>query len=436
MITLNRRNALKLGLAGGAMLLAARPANALVKIVVSGADFQPLPVAIPDFAGSDPAFGKQIADIVRNNLTRSGLFAVIDQATLPQQVGSVSAQPEFAAWAGVNAQAVVMGQAERGAQIQSAVRVWDVQAQAQVVGKSYTTDAGNFRRVGHLISDAIYSSLTGEGGYFDTRVAYVAESGPKANRLKRLAIMDQDGANVQYITQGRPETMTPRFAPNQQELTYIALDNGDPQIYLLDLATGKPQRLGNFGAMTFSPRFSPDGRSIAFSVEGGGTTNIYSTVIGGQPQQLTSGASIDTSPSYSPDGANIAFESDRGGASQIYVMPAGGGNAQRISFGQGGTYNTPVWSPKGDLIAFTKQAGGQFQIGTMKPDGSGEKILFSGYHAEGPTWAPNGRVIMYFSDPGGDAGPSLYTVDVWGRANLKVPTETFASDPAWSPLRG
>ena len=435
MTIINRRHALQLGLAGGVMLLAARPASALVKIVVSGADFQPLPIAIPDFAGSDPAFGKEIADIVRNNLTRSGLFAVIDSSTLPQQVGSVSAQPDFAAWSGVNAQAVVMGQAERGAQAQSAVRVWDVQAQAQAVGKSYTTDASNYRRVGHLISDAIYSALTGEGGYFDTRVAFVAESGPKANRLKRLAIMDQDGANVRYITQGTPETMTPRFAPNQQELTYIALDNGDPQIYLLDLASGKQQRLGNFGAMTFSPRFSPDGKSLAFSVEGGGTTNIYSTAIGGQPQQLTSGASIDTSPSYSPDGANIAFESDRGGTSQIYVMPAGGGNAQRISFGEGGTYNTPVWSPKGDLIAFTKQAGGQFQIGTMKPDGSGEKILFSGYHAEGPTWAPNGRVIMYFSDPGGDAGPSLYTVDVWGRANLKVPTETFASDPAWSPLR-
>jgi TolB protein len=436
MLTLNRRNALKLGLAGGAMLLAARPASALVKIVVSGADFQPLPIAIPDFASADPAFGKAIADIVRNNLTRSGLFAVIPQASLPAQVGSVSAQPDFAAWTSISAQAVVMGQVEKAAQIESSVRVWDTQAAAQVVGKSYQTDASNFRRVAHIISDAIYTSLTGEGGYFDTRVAFVAESGPKANRLKRLAIMDQDGANVQYITQGKPETMTPRFSPSQQQLTYIALDNGDPQVYVLDLASGKQQRLGNFGGMTFSPRFSPDGRTIAFSVEGGGTTNIYALPLGGQPQQLTSGAAIDTSPSYSPDGASLAFESDRGGSSQIYIMPAGGGAAQRISFGDGGSYNTPVWSPKGDLIAFTKQSGGQFQIGTMKPDGSGEKILFSGFHAEGPTWAPNGRVIMYFSDPGGDSGPSLYTVDVWGRANQKLKTETFASDPAWSPLRG
>ena len=436
MITLNRRRALQLGVAGGAMLAAARPANALVKIVVSGADFKPLPIAIPDFAGSDPAFGKQIADIVRNNLSRSGLFAVIDQAQLPEPVGSVSTEPNFANWTGIGAQAVVMGQVEKADAIQSAVRVWDTQAAQQVVGKSYQTDAANYRRVAHIISDAIYSALTGEGGYFDTRVAFVAESGPKANRVKRLAIMDQDGANMQYITQGAHETMTPRFSPSQQMLTYIALDNGDPQIYVLDLATGKQQRLGNFGGMTFAPRFSPDGRTIAFSVEGGGSTNIYALPLGGQPQQLTSGASIDTSPSYSPDGQNITFESDRGGSSQIYVMAANGGNAQRISFAQdGGTYNTPVWSPKGDLIAFTKQTGGQFQIGTMKPDGSGEKILFSGFHAEGPTWAPNGRVIMYFSDPGGDSGPSLYTVDVWGRANNKVPTETYASDPAWGPLR-
>jgi TolB protein len=435
MLTLNRRQALKLGVAGGAMLLAARPASALVRVTVSGANFQPLPIAIPDFASSDPTFGRDIADIVRANLTRSGLFAVMAGDSLPQQVGSVSAAPDFASWIGIGAQAVVMGQVERGGQIQSAVRVWDTQAGQQVVGKSYQTDAGNFRRVAHIVSDAIYTSLTGEGGYFDTRVAFVAESGPKANRVKRLAIMDQDGANVQYITQGTPETMTPRFSPTQPMLSYIALDNGNPQIYLLDLASGRQQRLGNFGAMTFSPRFSPNGQTVVFSVEGGGTTNLYAMPIGGQPRQLTNGAAIDTSPSYSPDGANITFESDRGGSSQIYVMPAGGGQAQRISFGDG-IYSTPVWSPKGDLIAFTKQAGGQFSIGTMKPDGSGEKLLFTGFHAEGPTWAPNGRVIMYFSDPGGDSGPSLYTVDVWGRANNQVPTQTYASDPSWSPLRG
>jgi TolB protein len=432
---ITRRGALKLGIAGAATLAAMSPAMALVKIVVGGGDFTPLPIAIPDFASSDPQFGKDVADIVRANLKRSGLFAPLDPASLPQRVGDISSAPDFASWRGINVDALVMGQVERGGQIQSSVRVWDTQQAAQVVGKSYNTDAQSWRRVAHIISDAIYAALAGESGYFDTRVVYVAESGPKANRLKRLAIMDQDGANAQYITQGKSMALTPRFSPTAQMLTYMNYDDGEPQVYVLDLATGRQQRLGNFGQMTFSPRFSPDGKRVVFSIEGSGATNIYAIDLGStQPQQLTSGAAIDTSPSYSPDGSRIVFESDRGGTQQIYLMSAQGGGAQRISYGDG-SYSTPVWAPKGDIIAFTRQSGGQFQIGTMKPDGSGERILVSTFHAEGPTWAPNGRVIMYFSDPGGDSGPSLYTVDIWGRNNQKIPTETFASDPAWSPLR-
>lgn len=435
MTLFTRRNALKLGLAGTAALAATHPASALVQVVVSGANFQPLPIAIPDFASSDPQFGRDIADIVRANLRRSGLFAPLDPASLPVGVGDVNNTPDFAAWRGISVDALVMGAVERGGQIQSSVRVWDTQQAAQVVGKSYATDAQSWRRVAHIISDAIYESLAGGSGYFDTQVVYVAESGPKANRTKRLAIMDQDGANVQYITAGDALSVTPRFSPNRQMLTYMNFEDGNPQVYLLDLASGSQQRLGSFGQMTFSPRFSPDGGSLAFSIENNGATNIYSMQIGaGQPTQLTSGAAIDTSPSYSPDGGSIAFESDRGGTPQIYVMGAGGGGGNRISYGDG-RYSTPVWSPKGDLIAFTKQSGGQFHIGIMKPDGSSERILASSFHAEGPTWAPNGRVIMYFSDPGGDAGPQLYTVDIWGRNNLPIQTETFASDPAWSPLR-
>ena len=435
MTILTRRNALKLGLAGSVALAAARPASALVEVVVTGGNFTPLPIAIPNFQSSDPQFGKDVADIVRANLKRSGLFVPLDPATLPQQVGDVTNTPDFAAWRGINVDALVMGAVERGGQIQSSVRVWDTQQSAQVVGKSYSTDANSWRRVAHIISDAIYESLAGATGYFDTRVVYVAESGPKANRTKRLAIMDQDGANVQYLTDGRTLALTPRFSPKSDMLTYLNFEDGNPQVYLLQLATGQQQRLGSFGAMTFSPRFSPDGGSLAFSVEASGSTNIYSLAIGSkQPQQLTSGAAIDTSPSYSPDGSRIVFESDRGGNPQIYIMSAGGGSAQRISFGQG-IYSTPVWSPKGDLIAFTKQSGGQFQIGIMKPDGSGERVLVSSFHAEGPTWAPNGRVIMFFQDPGGNDGPRLKSVDIWGRNEQVIKTESFASDPSWSALR-
>lgn len=435
MTMITRRTALKLGLAGGVLAAASTPASALVQIVVSGANFAPLPIAIPDFASSDPAFGREIADIVRSNLRRSGLFVPLDPARLPVRVGDVQNTPDFAAWRAASVDALVMGQVERGGQVQSSVRVWDTQAAAQVVGKSYGTDPQNYRRIAHIVSDAIYESLAGETGYFDTRIVYVAESGPKANRTKRLAIMDQDGANVQYITSGKSLALTPRFSPTQQMLTYLNFEDGNPQVYLLDLGSGRQQRLGSFGQMTFSPRFSPDGSTIAFSVEAGGTTNIYALPIGaGKPVQLTSGAAIDTSPSYSPDGGRIVFESDRGGSPQLYVMGAGGGGAQRISYGEG-IYSTPVWSPKGDLIAFTRQSGGQFHIGIMKSDGSGERLLASSFHAEGPTWSPNGRVIMFFRDPGGDSGPSLYSVDIWGRNEQQIPTESFASDPAWSPLR-
>jgi len=435
MTLLTRRSALKLGLAGGALAALSTPASALVQIVVSGANFAPLPIAIPDFASSDPAFGREIADIVRSNLRRSGLFTPLDPASLPSQVGDVQNTPDFASWRTAAVDALVMGQVERGGQIESSVRVWDTQAAQQVVGKSYGTDPQSYRRIAHIVSDAIYESLAGETGYFDTRIVYVAESGPKANRTKRLAIMDQDGANVQYITSGKSLALTPRFSPTQQMLTYLNFEDGNPQVYLLDLASGNQQRLGSFGQMTFSPRFSPDGSTIAFSVESGGTTNIYALQIGSsQPVQLTSGAAIDTGPSYSPDGQRIVFESDRGGSPQLYVMGAGGGGAQRISYGEG-AYSTPVWSPKGDMIAYTRQSGGQFHIGIMKPDGSGERLLASSFHAEGPTWSPNGRVIMFFRDPGGDDGPKLYSVDIWGRNEQQIPTESFASDPAWSPLR-
>lgn len=435
MTLFTRRSALKLGLAGGALLATSPLALAQLRIVVEGANFQPLPIAIPDFASSDPSFGREIAGIVRANLQRSGLFLPLDPSSLPVQVGDVNATPDFTVWRTANVNALVMGAVERGGQISASVRVWDTQQATQVVGKSYNTDPNSARRIAHQVSDAIYEQLTGGSGYFDTRVIYVAESGPKANRVRRLAIMDQDGANAQYLTDGSAMALTPRFSPNGDLVTYMNFAEGNPQVYLLQLSSGRQQRLASVGAMTFAPRFSPDGGTVAFSVEQSGATNIYAVGTGGgQPVQLTSGAAIDTSPSFSPDGGRIAFESDRGGSPQIYIMGAGGGNAQRVSFGQG-SYSTPVWSPKGDLIAFTRQSGGQFHIGIMNPDGSGERLLYSGFHAEGPTWAPNGRVIMFFQDPGGNDGPRLMSIDIWGRNLITIPTESYASDPAWSGLR-
>jgi len=434
MHAITRRHLIKLGLAGGALMAAGSPAQALVNIVVSGGDFTPLPIAIPDFASSDPTFGKEIADIVRANLTRSGLFAPLDPASLPVKVGDVNATPAFADWRAVNVDALVMGQVERGGQIQSSVRVWDTAAGQQVVGNTYNADPQSSRRIAHIVSDAIYGSLAGESGYFDSQVAFISESGPKANRKKQLALMDQDGANVQVLSSGASLTLTPRLSRDYSMIAYASYEDGNPQVYVAALG-GKSRRLVQNAPMSFAPHFSPDGSSVAFSVSNGGVTNIYTSAVnGGKPVQLTSGAAIDTSPSYSPDGSKIVFESDRGGKPQLYIMSAGGGGAQRISYGDG-TYSTPVWSPKGDLIAYTRQAGGNFQIGTMKPDGSGERILVDSFHAEGPTFCPNGRVIMFFRDPGGDSGPGLWTVDIWGRNEQQIKTDTFASDPNWGALR-
>ncbi len=435
MHSITRRHLLKLGIASGVLAAAATsPARALVEIVVSGGNFVPLPIAIPDFASSDPAFGKEIADIVRANLKRSGLFEPLDPASLPQRTGDVNNTPDFAAWRAANVDALVMGQVDRGGQISSAVRVWDTQAAQQVTGNQYGSDPQSSRRIAHIVSDAIYASLAGDAGYFDSQVVFITESGPKANRKKQLAIMDQDGANVQVLSSGASLALTPRLSRNNGMVAYTSYDDGNPQVYVANLG-GKSRKLINNAPMSFAPRFSPDNNTVAFSVSNGGVTNIYAAgVDGGNPVQLTSGAAIDTSPCYSPDGSRIVFESDRGGKPQLYVMGSGGGGATRISYGDG-IYSTPVWSPKGDLIAYTRQSGGRFQIGTMKPDGSGERILVDSFHAEGPTFCSNGRVIMFFRDAGGDGGPALWTVDIWGRNEQQIQMSAYASDPNWGSLR-
>ena len=324
--------------------------------------------------------------------------------------------------------------AQVGGNIKVDFRLWDVVVGQQLTGFSYTSQPNNWRRLAHIIADAIYKRVTGEEGYFDTRVAFVSETGPLNNRVKRIAIMDQDGANVRYLTRGDDLVVTPRFSPSTQEITYMSYGQREPRVVLLNIETGQREIVGNFAGMSFAPRFSPDGQRVIMSLQQNSNSNLFVMDLRSkQTSRLTETPAIDTAPSYSPDGARICFESDRGGTQQIYIMSASGGPAQRISFGEG-RYSTPVWSPRGDYIAFTKQGSGTFAIGIMKPDGSGERILTEGYHNEGPTFAPNGRVLMFFREAGGAAGPSLYTVDINGRNEQKVLTPGFASDPAWSPL--
>lgn len=419
----------------GLMAAYASPAYALVEININKGNVQPLPIAITDFI-SNGDLGPQISGVIAADLQRSGLFAPIDKAAFIEKITNPDAAPRFEDWKSINAQALVTGRVTQqpDGRLRAEFRLWDSFAGTQMTGQQFYTQPENWRRVAHIIADAIYEKITGEKGYFDTRVVYVAESGTKIARKTQLAIMDQDGFNARTLTDGSDLVFSPRFSPNKQEVTYMSFANQQPRVYLLNIATGQREVVGNFPGMTFSPRFSPDGQRVIMSLQQEGNANIYTMDLRSRTTtRLTSTAAIDTSPSYSPDGTQIAFESDRGGRQQIYVMNADGSNQHRVSFGEG-SYSTPVWSPRGDLVAFTKQSGGSFSIGVMKPDGSGERVLTSGFHNEGPTWAPNGRVIMYFSQPAGASGPQIHSIDLTGYNQQLVKTPTFASDPAWSPL--
>jgi TolB protein len=409
-------------------------ARADVTVDVNQGVLQPMPIALPAFTGAGP-YAADIAGVVSADLARSGLFRPLDPGMFVDKAPDVNITPKFPDWKGIGSQALVVGavSSDPDGRLQVDFRLWDVFAQQQLAGTRFTATPDAWRHVAHKIADAVYERLTGEKGYFDSRVVFVTESGPKTHRVRRLTIMDQDGANPSFLTDGAEQVFTPRFSPNNQDITYMVLRDTGSSIYLFNLGTGRRESLGRFPGMIFAPRFSGDGSKVAFSVEQGGNTDIYVMDLHSRStQRLTTDPSIDTSPSFSPDGSQIVFNSDRGGGPQLYVMSAGGGGQHRISFGDG-RYTDPVWSPTGDWIAFVKQTGSTFHIGVMKPDGTGERILTTSYLDEGPTWAPNGRVIM-FSREGGGGGPKLWTVDVTGRVTQAEPYPGAASDPAWSPL--
>jgi TolB protein len=411
------------------------PARAELVIDVRRGNFQPIPIAIADFSGEGD-LPPRVSGIIGNNLTRSGYFQVLDKAKFPERP-AFDAAPQFAAWKASGAQGLVTGRVTRDAsgRLRAEFRLWDLVSGQQVQGQQYTTDPASWRRTGHIISDAVYTKITGVGGFFDTRIAFVDESGPKENRRKRLAVMDQDGGNLRFLTQGDTLTVAPRYSPVTQDIAFMSQASGQqPRVQVINLETGSRQVVGNFSEMSASPRFAPDGRRLLISLQDGGNSNIHAYDLASrQTSRLTTTSAIDTSASYSSDGSQIVFESDRGGKQQIYVMGADGSNPRRISFGQG-AYSQPAWSPRGDLVAFTKQTPNGFAIGVMKPDGSGERILTEGFHNEGPSWAPNGQYLVIFRDPGGQSGGKLYMIDITGKVEVPIPTPSFASDPTWSPV--
>ncbi|WP_417460372.1 Tol-Pal system beta propeller repeat protein TolB [Kordiimonas sp.] len=424
-------------------------ANAQLTVDITRGTVDPVPIAVPEFApvedletptGKLSDIGASISQVITSNLISTGLFRSIDQNAFIEKITAAPSRPRFGAWRPLGVQALVTGRLQMlpNGNLRVEFRLWDVVAEAQMEGVGYTTPVSNWRRTAHVISDRIYSRLTGEEGYFDTRIVYIAEQGDPLNRKKRLAIMDQDGANQQFLTDGSYLVLTPRFSPNRQEITFLSYYNNRPRVYLFNILSNKFEVLGDFPSMTFSPRFSPDGDNVVMSLAENGNSDVYVMDLRTRREvRLTNDPGIDTSPSYSPDGRRIVFNSDRGGSQQLYVMDADGDNVHRISFGKG-RYATPVWSPRGDLIAFTKIGDGKFRIGVMRPDGSGERLLTDAYQDEGPTWSPNGRVLMFFRTPpygnGGTGGkPSLWSVDLTGYNERQVPTPFDASDPAWSP---
>jgi TolB protein len=419
-----------------APLFAPTAAHAELRVNMTRGVVEPMPIAITEFfSGSGGSLAKDIPAVVTTNLSTSGLFRTVNPQAFVQDIASIQQSgPRFDEWRATGTQALVTGTVTDAGGGKSRVefRLWDVFSQKQLIGMAYTTTNDNWRRIAHIISDQIYKQLTGEDGYFDSRIVYVSESGPATSRTKRLAVMDQDGFNHRYLTDGRSLVLTPRFSPTRQQIAYMSYERGAPRVYLYDLSTGSRQVLGEFPGMTFSPRFSPDGNKVVMTLATGGNSDIYELNLASRSKKrLTTESGIDTAPSYSADGSKIVFESDRGGSQQLYTMNADGSNQQRITFGKG-RYGSPVWSPRGDLIAFTRLHGGQFYIGVIRPDGSGERLITNAFHVEGPTWSPNGRVLSFFKQQNGQA--RVYTIDITGFNEKMLKTPQDASDPAWSPL--
>ena len=434
-----------LAIALGAMMTVpamAQERSGPLRIEITEGVIEPVPIAVAPFIAETPAaadFAREITGVVASDLTGTGLFRDIPRDAYISQVNNFGGEVAYADWKAINAEALITGAVTLTTDNQLVVkfRLYDIFTGTPLGdGLQFAGSTTAWRRVAHKVADQVYARITGEEGYFDSRVVYVEEAGPKNARQQRLAIMDYDGANVQFLTDASSIVLSPRFSPTGDRVLYTSYESGFPQIYELTVGSASKRALGlDTESMTFAPRYAPNGRTVAYSESRGGNSDIYRLdLASGERTQLTNAPSIETAPSFSPDGSQIVFESDRSGSQQLYIMGVNGGEPTRISFGQG-RYGTPVWSPRGDFIAFTKQNAGRFHIGVMRNDGSSERLLTASFLDEGPTWAPNGRVLMFTRESAGaDGQPALFSVDISGRNLKRVATSTAASDPAWSPL--
>ena len=419
----------------------------LAVTVTDTSEWQDMGIAIPAFATdrdtSTPAnasgtraLGEELARVVYNNLRSNGLFRPVGPDALPQPGYAEISAPAWSTWQGRSAEMLVHGyvRANEDGRLTVGCYLYDVVLKNQLVREGWVVAPTDWRRAAHKCADLVYSRLSGESPFFDSKIAYIAETGPKENRVKRLAIMDSDGANHRFITNGQSTALTPRYSPDYSRIAYLSYADGNPRIYVYEIDSGRQTLVTQSANPTFAPRWSPDGRDILYSMAVAGNTDIYRVPAtgGGTPVRLTDSPGIDVGGSYSPDGSRIVFESDRSGSQQVYVMDADGSNQRRITF-FGGRSATPEWSPRGDQIAFTHIVG-DFRIAVMTPDGRNMRRLTDAWHDEGPTWAPNGRIIQFFRTERNSGRTSIWQVDLTGGSERRLETPLGASDPAWGPV--
>ena len=412
-----------------------------VDVVAGGVD--PIAIAIQKFetigkvSNSD---AKMLREVVENDLKRTGLFRIVNHDAFPEFV-KMNEMPNFKSWAAIKTQVLAQAsiQPEGKDSYKLEFYLWDVNGQEQIEAQSLIASKKSIRRLAHIMADAIYERLTGEVGYFDTQIVFIAETGSVSNRVKRMAIMDQDGYGMRFLSDKKTFVMSPHFSPNMSTVVFLSYRNDDPMVWVLDLDTGDQTKLGNFGGMSFAPRFSPDGSKVALSLVKNGVTNIYEYDMATKGlRQLTFGNHIDTSPSYSPDGRYMVYNSDSSGSQQIHVMDLKTGKQKRITFGAG-RYATPAWSPDGQFIAFTKMADNTFYIGIMNPEGRHEKILAGGWYMEAPSWAPGSRRLVYYETErtadGEERVSHIRSVDITGQNiyDIDLKDGLNGTEPTWSP---
>jgi TolB protein len=415
-------------------------AQSTLRVDITQGVGSPLILTVPDAPsgviagvadGSDA--GTALSSIVRNDLASVGLYRLISSKVDLSAGGAFSLLP----FQKLGAQALVVGRASAGGNglLSFECSLFDVFGTRRELYRRILVTPQQWRRAAHKCADLVFEHTTGDQGHFDTRIVMVAETGPKIVRTTALSAIDYDGANPQQLTQGSQLVAMPRYSPDGRSIAFMAYLGGMPRILVADLTSGQSIPLELPAGVPFAPRFSPDSRKLVLAIAREEDSDIYEIDLASRAiVQLTDDPGMDISPSYSPDGQRIVFESTRSGQQQLYVMNADGGKATRISFGAG-RYGSPVWSPRGDFIAFTRVNGNSMQIGVMRSDGTRERILTNGSLDESPSWDLAGRTILFQHGLGGDLPPEIWTVDLTGKVKHRVMAEIGGSDPYWSGAR-